>query len=272
MGLFSKDDPKTIPGRAFVVPHDVGNLYGNVNELAVNAKVLTHVRLEISSTTDNRPGSPGSQAVQARISNWMRIVMTYSGSNYGPHDQLPAEIHLPVNIDEITRRIVSIDLEQAEVELVQYREVARRFWLETEAPLAPIRAVKQLPGAAIREGKGLLSTWRKALGDFKDELQADSATGTDGRPAPPKGPAWNEKEVEQARRTAVTLRYRLEKHPQEHAKLRASTLASAPSQAEQVIAGYRHPLDFEHWLMYQEVSGVISTDEANDYRRQAGLL
>ena len=164
MGLFSKDDPKTIPGRAFVVPHDVGNLYGNVNELAVNAKVLTHVRLEISSTTDNR------------------------------------------------------------------------------------------------------------LGDFKDELQADSATGTDGRPAPPKGPAWNEKEVEQARRTAVTLRYRFEKHAQEHAKLRASTLASAPSQAEQVIAGYRHPLDFEHWLMYQEVFGVISTDEANDYRRQAGLL
>ncbi len=209
VGLFSKGDPKTIPGRAFVVPHDVGNVYGNVNELAVNAKVLTHVRLEISSTTDNRP---------------------------------------------------------------EYREVARRFWLETEAPLAPIRVVKQLPRVAIREGKELLSTWRKALGDFKDELQADSATGTDGRPAPPKGPAWNEKEVEQARRTAVTLRYRLEKHPQEHAKLRASTLTAAPSQAEQVIAGYRHPLDFEHWLMYQEVSGVISTDEANDYRRQAGLL
>ena len=67
----------------------------------------------------------------------------------------------------------------------------------------------------------------------------------------------------------MTRRYYLEKHPKEHANLRAAALASAPSQAAQVRAGLRHPLDFEHRLMMEETSGLLTPEETADLRRQA---
>jgi hypothetical protein len=276
MGWFGRKDPRpTVLARAYVVPGNVGNLGENINNLSTNGEAKTFLRLVVSSTADARPGAPGQQEMTVHMSNWLRVILEHAGTNYGPNEQLPAEIHLPVQIDAESRRIVHIDVDQAEVELQSYRDVAKRFWLETEAPLAPVRAAMQLPGVAVREGKGLLREWRQAVrelrGDLRDHRAAEQEAARTGVAPKPvlKGPAWSPKEVEQARRTATALRYQLQRNPSQHAQVRASALQAGPMMAAGVRDGARHPEDFEHWLMFEETSGSITAEEAAAYRAAA---
>lgn len=76
--------------------------------------------------------------------------------------------------------------------------------------MAGLRMAKQLPGVAAKAGRGLLRDWRDAVKGLKGDLKAESDAAKTGTRPPLKGPAWNDKEVEQARRTAVTQRYYLE--------------------------------------------------------------
>lgn len=276
MGWFGQKDPRpTVLARAYVVPGNVGNLGENVNNLSANGRAKTFLRLVVSATSDGRPGAAGQHEMTVQMSNWLRVVLEHAGTNYGPNEQLPAEIHLPVHIDAETRRIVHIDVDQAEIELQQYRDVARTFWLETEAPLAGVRTAFKLPGIIARGGKELLGDWRKALTDFRSDIRADQAAQAEAQrtgEAPERvlrGPGWSPKEAEQARRTATSLRYQLERNPKQHAMVRESALQAGPMMAAGVREGVGHPVDFEHWLMFQETSGAISADEAAGFRRQA---
>jgi len=260
MGWFRTEVVDTITGRAYVVPGSTGNVGENENNLTANGTATTQVRMVISATGDGMPASTEQQVVTAQISNWVRIVLNFAGSNYGPHQQLPDQIHLPVRIDRRTRNVVEIDLDTAAVELAPFRDVAVHFFKQTESPLAPIRFAKALPGEAVRGAKGLISTWRETFKDLKDDLANPNAA--------PK--ALDPVEAEQRRRTATQLRFRLERHPKEHAKVRASALQAAPMYIAGVQHGTYHETEFESWVDFQMLSGAISPDEAADIRRRAG--
>jgi hypothetical protein len=110
---------------------------------------------------------------------------------------------------------------------------------------SPACAVQStLPGAAVSGARGLLSSWRGAARGLRDDLRAQQAAASsasaEGRAAQPQlgAPAWTPEEAEQARRSAVSLRFRLEQHPKEHARLRSSVLQIAPSNAREVRDGY----------------------------------
>jgi hypothetical protein len=246
------DSTETVEARALVVPYDAQNAHGNVNNLSPDARAKTQLRLVVSSAGEGVPQDTGQQAVLASVPNWLRIVLYYAGSNYGPSAQLPAEIHVPVRLEASTGRIVEVDVDLAAAELDHLREVGTEAWKDEEGPLADVRGLVALPGAAVRGAKGWVASWRSAL------------SGGDG-------PGWNEQEAEQGRRTANALRYTLERNPKQLAKVRASALEAGPMMADGVRGGVRSVADFEHWLEFQLTSGAVTAEEVAGWRSRAGL-
>ena len=247
MGLRSRS-VATVPGRALLAPastRTAGFVDDNVNNLSANAAVRCKVGLE--PLTDAGRGE--LQAVDARLPNWLRVVMHAIGTNHDIGPQLPASIDVPVFLEVGTGRIASMDVDATAAELARYRELGRREWLETEAVLAPVRGAVKLPGAAIRGARGLLSSWRGAFTD---------------KPAGPE-------EIEQMRRTAEMQRHYWAKHPKERDKYRASVLGIRADMVQGTKAGVRAESDLEAWIMTHEVSEILTPEEAAALRRDAGL-
>jgi hypothetical protein len=242
-----------------VVPYDADNTSENLNNFTAGSRARTQIRLVLTSAEDGGALPKDQQTVTAPVANWLRVVLYYAGSNYGP-SELPAEIHLPVRIDPVTRAIIEVDLEQAAAELAPYRAAATKWWKEEEGPLSDVRSGIALPGQALRGAKGLIGTWRKALSDLREEKNAN------GEGAPAHDPA----EAEAARRTANALKYKLQRNPKQLAKVRASALQAGPMMADNVRGGASSWADFDHWLIFQLSSGAISDEEAEEWRRRAG--
>lgn len=264
MGLFGrKDDEPRIQARALVVPASAGNLGDNVNELTADGSARTVMLLVVVWTADGLPGPPGQQRHVEHVPNWIRVVVEYAGTSDGPWAHLPPEVRLPVHLGSATRRVRGIDLDQAALELAPFRDVAVDHWRDTEGPMSAVRSAFKLPGELLRGSKALLADWRGSIDELRDGIRNERAGG------PPRGPAWNEREVEAARRTANALRFAHERNPEQWNIARSAALQAGPSMADLVRAGTTHPLDFEHWLMFQETSAALTPDEAAALRRRA---
>ena len=151
-------------------------------------------------------GEAEQQRIRARLPNWLRLTLQYSGSNQGFGDELPAQVDVPVRFEAGTTRIVEMDVDATAAELERYREIARRWWLETEAPLAPARAVVAAPREALRGAKGLLSAWRAGARDLKDDLSGARRGATQAGMSP--------KEIEQARKSAIQQGHYYARNPE----------------------------------------------------------
>jgi hypothetical protein len=248
----------TVGARAYVVPYDTRNALENVNNLSAGSRAMTQMRLVVTSAEDGGAFSDGQQTVTAPVPNWLRVVLLYAGSNYGP-SELPAEVHVPVRIDSETRAIVEVNVEQAETELAAYRAAATKWWKEEEGPLSDVRSAISLPRDAIHGAKGLFGTWRKAVSDLREDQ------GAEGEKAPASDPA----EAEQARRTANALKYKLQRNTKQLAKVRASALQAGPMMADNVKGGASSPADFDNWLQFQLTSGAITDEEAEEWRQRS---
>jgi hypothetical protein len=161
MGLFSNRSAPTTPGRARVAPASA-TLAGqgeedNVNNFSANG--TSRCKVELQPLTADGPGEV--QRIDARLPNWLRVVLFCAGTTRDIAPSLPAVIDVPVLLESGTPRIAALDVEATAAELARYRDVGRREWLETEAPLAPVRAAIKLPGMALRGGKDLVDSWRK---------------------------------------------------------------------------------------------------------------
>lgn len=258
----TSQDSGWIAGRAFVVPASTGNrgsgLDGNFNNFSANARAASSTVLVARSVADGGPLDGQSRRIQADLPNWLRVVMYYAGNNDGPWRQLPAELFVPVAIDARTRQVVAMDVDTAAEELAAYREVGRREWLETEAPLSDVRAVIRFPGTVLRGLRGLGREVRSVASDIRG-LGGGATT-------PPSA-----EELEMRRRTAVMLRYQLERDPKQYAKVRASVLTAGPMMVQNAAGGSVSRQDFDVWMMHNELSGVITAEEAARWRREAGM-
>jgi hypothetical protein len=253
----------TVAGRAFVVPATTGNIGsgedGNVNNFRANSKSRSSTLLVAVSAADGGAVDPAAKRITVRLPNWLRLVMYYAGNNDGPWQVLPAVLHVPVSIDVSIRQIDSLDVDRAAEELAGYRAVGRKEWLHTEAPLSDVRAVFSLPSMAVRAAR--------AVGPGVRDLVNDIRSIGDTNPAHREiSPA----ELETRRRTAVMLRYQLQRDPKQYNKVRESALQAGPSIAQSTRAGSYPPAEFDAWVMFQHTSGVITDEEARRLREEAG--
>jgi hypothetical protein len=248
-----------VAGRAFVVPSSTGNVHGNENNFRADSRVRSSTVLVARSAADGGPLDPASKRIEVDLPNWLRVVMYYAGNNDGPWRQLPAELVVPVAIDARTRQIVAMDVDTAAEELAAYREVGRREWLETEAPLSDVRAVIGLPGAALRGLRGLVGEARSVVSDIRNI----------GGSSPQK--PMSAEELETRRRTATMLRYQLERNPKQYATIRKSVVEAGPMMARNLASGSITRQDFDVWMMHNELSGVITAAEVAQWLREAGI-
>jgi hypothetical protein len=77
-------------------------------------------------------------------------------------------------------------------------------------------------------------------------------------------------ELEAHRRTAVVLRYRLERDPQ-YARIREAVLSAGPTMVRNAAGGSVTREQFDVWMMHNQLSGVITAAEAAQWRREAGM-
>lgn len=261
MGIFSKRPPvAVVRGRAFVVPVSTGNLgsqeEGNFNNFSARSRVKSKTVLVAVSAEDGGPVHDGQQRVVADIPNWMRFVMYYAGSNDGISAELPAELHVPVLIDAAARTIHALDVDEAAAELEPHRKAGTREWKETEAPLAIVRNAVKLPGEALRLAKRVPAEARDLVEDIRGIGSSTVAP-------------LSAEEREQQRRTAKVLRFQLENEPKTYAKLRDGAVQHGPQMARSVAAGVYTADHFDAWVEFQELSGVISAEEAATLRATA---
>ncbi|MBJ7472460.1 MAG: hypothetical protein JHD16_14230 [Solirubrobacteraceae bacterium] len=267
MALFGRQQRgPTVRGRAVVVPASTGNVGGelddgNFNNFTAGSRARSATRLIAQSAEDGRPVASDPQRVTCSLPNWMRLVLHDAGSGYGQAAHLPPELSVPVHIDQATRRIVSLDVDAAEAELQPYRALGRREWKETEAVLAPVRQAVKLPGTVARELPGVVRDWRTSLSELKSDLR-----GTPARNEP-----LTPQELEQRRQMALSARQQLQSNPKQRDKLRRQVLQHGPGIAATVVAGTYPAHEFSAWLMTQEVSGLITEQEAASLRDAAGL-
>ena len=263
MGLLRRErgdsSAQAVRGRARVVPTSTGNVGdgpdANVINLSAKAAATSSTTLVALSAEDGGPVVSTAQQVTAQLPNWLRYVMHDAGSNEAAAAELPAEIEVPVLIDAAERTIVSMDVAAAVAELEPLRAIGTREFREDEAPLAPVRSAIKLPGQAVRETKGLFSTWGRALSSLR-EPGADEPLDPD--------------ELEKQRRTAAMLRVQFERNPKQREQVRRSVLSSGPSMAADVRARAYPSHAFAAWVDFQETSGVITAAEAAALRESAG--
>lgn len=234
-----------------------------MNQFSADARVRSRIGLELLTET----GRGDVQLVEAALPNWLRTVLYHVGSNDNIGPSLPAELDVPVLVEAGTARIVAVDVDATAAELERYHALGRQEWLENGAMLAPLRNAIKLPGTSFRGAKGLLGEWRERAGELR-ELGNDPAAS--GEAGPPK-PSWKPKEIEQMRRTAMQQRVAFKRDPKLREKARASVLAAAPGFVQGAQAGVRAKEDVEAWIMSNEVSELISAEEAAELRREAGL-
>lgn len=249
-----------------MVPTSTGNVGsgedGNFNNFTAKSKAKSSTRLELRSVEDGGAIPRESQRVTCHLPNWLRMVMHDAGSNHGAWEQLPAELDVPVLVDQTSREIVSVDVDGAAAELEAYRAAGTREWKETEAVLAPVRGAIKLPGMVVRGVPALAKDWGSAISDLRADLRAG---------APMRDDPLSAKELDQQRRTATALRYQLEQQPKQFQQIRDGVVEHGPSMAEGVAAGSYPSHGFAAWVVFQETSGVISADEARAFRQTAGV-
>lgn len=253
----------TVPGRAFVVPSSTGNIGsgvdGNVNNFRANSRAKSSTLLVAVSAADGASVDAAAKRITARLPNWLRVVMYYAGNNDGPWRELPAVLHVPVWIDAATRQIDALDVDGAAADLAAYRNVGRKEWLHTEAPLSDVRAVLGLPVMLFKGVRRIGPEARDLINDIRS-LGDSNPTHREVSP----------EDLETRRRTAVMLRYQLERDPKQHRKFRDSALQAAPSIVQSTRGGSYPPAEFDAWVMFQHTSGVITDEEAQRFRLEAG--
>jgi len=253
----------TVAGRAFVVPASTGDsgvgIDGHVHNFRENERAKSTTLLVAVSAADGAPVDGAAQRVTALLPNWLRVVMYYAGNNDGPWRELPAVLHVPVWIDKSTRQIEALDIDGAAAELAGYRSVGRTTWWDVGAALPDAWAVFILPFVAVRAAR----TARRVVRNLVNQLRSI------GDPIPIHreiAPA----ELETRRRTAVMLRHALQRDPEQRRKIRESALRAGPTIAQATRDGSYPPAEFDAWLMFQQTSAVISDQEAQRFRADAG--
>ena len=253
----------TVAGRAFVVPASTGNsgagIDGNVNNFRANSRARSSTLLVAVSAADGAPVDGSAKRITARLPNWLRVVMYYAGNNDGPWRELPAVLHVPVWIDTSTRQIAALDIDGTAAELAAYRPVGRAEWLDAGALLSDVWAVFMLPALAVRAVRAV----GPAVRDLVNDIRGIGDSSPQHREVSPA-------ELEMRRHTAVKLRYALERDPEQHRRIRESALQGGPTIAQATRAGSYPPAEFDAWLMFQHTSGVITDEEAQRFRAEAG--
>lgn len=234
---------------------------GSFSNFSANSRVSSSIGLRGISAEDGAPVDTGVQRIRCTLANWLRMVLFDAGNHHGQSAHLPAELHVPVLIDQQSRQVVALDDRAAEAELAPYRQFGVKEWKETEAVLAPVRQVVQLPGALRRGVPSALRDLRKDLGELRDDLKG----------APMRDEPLKPKDLEAMRRTAAMQRHQFDANPKLREKQRQQILEHYPPLAEGVAAGSYPSHDFDASLMVAEVSGLITASEAAELRRRAGL-
>ena len=247
----------TVARRAVLVPLEARITLDNESNLSPDSVVAT--RLLVVVRPDDTGGDDRAQEVTAGVPNWLRVVFCYAGSNHGLGADLPAEVEVDAQVDPASGAVVSVDVDAAARDLAAYRDVATRWWKETDAPLADLRGLKALPGDVVRGVKGFAGTWRQAVSD----LRADAAGGGGA------APAHGEAETEQLRRSSATVRHRLQGNAKQRDKARASALEAGPMMVVNMRSGSMSASDLESWLAFQVGSGAVTEAEAAEWRAEA---
>jgi hypothetical protein len=261
--MFGKKAEPTVLGRAVIAPggtHLRGSDGEGTDLSRANWSATATIHLKALSAADGQPVDERLTSVRCAIPNWMVYLLHDAGTNEPGADRLPAQVLVDVGISLATRQPVTIDVERVKVEYAAYREAAVDRWKMMAAPLSGVRQLMSAP-KRLRDGfKDLTSTW------------SDAAAGM-ATPSPGSGPrqAVKDHEVEQIRRSATALAFHYERHRDQWQAARNSALMALPMQAQQVLAGHLHPVDFEVAVMRSHVSKTISDDEAVAFRHQAGL-
>lgn len=232
---------------------------GNFNNFSANSKVGSRTKLRGVSADDGQPVDTSPQWVKCELPNWLRMVMYDAGGHYGQSEHLPAELEVPVEFGIQSRAIVRLDVETTASQLAQFREFGVKEWKETEAVLAPVRNAVQLPGV-LRRQFGFKAI-KAELKDLREDLRFGEMRDEPVKP----------KDLEAMRRTAAMQRHSFDANPKLRDKQREQVLLHYPSMAQGVAAGSYPRHGFEANLMMQEVSGILTPEEAAELRRTAGL-
>jgi hypothetical protein len=248
--------------RAVVSPIHARTTFENDNNISAGARAATELQVVVRPDAESGAHPDPAQRIVTRVPNWLRIVFYYAGSNDGPWADLPAEVEVVVQLDRTTGRVVDVDIDRAATELAAYRDVATRWWKESEAPLADVRGLLSAPRDAVRGIRGLASSWRRTAARLRTG-DSDLGPGAEG--------VASLDVVEQAQldRTANLLSHRLTGDPKALRKVRASAMEAGPMLATNVRFGSMSLADFDTWLRLQVGSGAITDGEAAAWRTDA---
>ena len=255
------DRQGTVPGKAMLVPHQAVDTEFNTSNLTSRDRVKISLPLVLVETDAGPVPDAKRQRVDARVPNWLRVIFYYAGSTYGPWEKLPRNTFVAVSVIPETGQIVDVDVAAAETEYEPYREVAVKYWKLTEAPLAPVRSVASLPGRAPKFLRNLV----EEVKDLGNDIRSIGDTG------PGEPHIYDEKELEQIRRTSDQVGLSFRNKPEELAKFRQNALSAGDSIADRVKADPRHAQELEVFLDMNLRYGAITEEEAGAWRARSGL-
>jgi len=255
------DRQGTVGGKAMLVPYQTEDTEFNTSNFTSRDRVKISLPLVLVEMEGRPVADAKRQRVDARVPNWLRMIFNFAGSTYGPWEKLPRNTFVPVWVVPETGQIVDVDISAAETEYEPYREVAVRYWKLTEAPLAPVRTVASLPGRAPKFLKNLVAEVK----DLGSDIKSLGDTG------PGKPHIYDEKELEQIRRTSDQVGLSLRNKPKELEKFRQNALSAGDAVADRVKADPRHAQELEVFLDMNLRYGAITGDEAREWRSRAGL-
>ncbi|MEQ1699143.1 MAG: hypothetical protein ABMA25_03490 [Ilumatobacteraceae bacterium] len=259
--MFGKQPEASVPGRAVIVPTGTRlPPHHTTSDFAANMHITANVQMKAISALDGMPVDERLMVLEWSIPSWMFYLFHDSGSNAPGADQLPAQVVVDVAISLATRQPVGIYVDHVETEYAAYRDAAVARWKFMDAPLATARQWMTAP-KKFREGvKGIKEAW----GEAKDGMRTR-------QPGTPPRQTVKDSDIEAIRRQANILSFHYERHRDDWQVARNSALMALPTQAQQVVAGILHPVDFEVLVMRAHVSKTISDEEAAYLRQQAGL-
>lgn len=259
--MFGKQPEPSVPGRALIVPTGTRiPAHHAPSDLTANMPITANIRVKAISAIDGLAVDERLLEFEWLIPSWMFYLFHDSGSNAPGAEQLPEQVIVDVAISLASRQPIGIDVESVKLEYAAYRDAAVARWKMMDAPLSTARqwvtGVKKLRGGL----KGIASTW------------ADAKAGTTTQqPGTPPRQYVKDHEIEPIRRQANILAFHFEAHRDEWQMARNSALMALPVQAQQVVGGILHPVDFEVAVMRAHLSKTISDEEAAYFRQQAGF-
>jgi hypothetical protein len=251
-----KSGPSAVRGLAMVAPVGTHVRLGNENNMSANGTLDSEVHVKPLSAEDGLAVDTSLQKIRARVPGWLIHVFRDAGSAEALAAGLPERINVSVLVDVQSRRLVSIDIEQAIIDCEPYRHYGLEEWKHVDSVLAPVRNAIAAPKQVWRALKRAPQEVKEAFGSLRPDEEG----------SPPK-PSWKPQEVVELRRTSEILALRYELHPKERETMRRVALESLPVHAQTTAAGRLHPDDFEALVMQAEVATTITPEEAAEFRR-----